>query len=132
MHERVCMKRREDVKVLVVDDEPVLREMIASEFQMRGFETVEAGSGRDGLELVRRQHIDVVVSDIRMPNGDGVSLLKGIKALDDNQTAVFLMSGYSDYSLEQIKALGAEELFPKPCRLDHIIDTVERYLQIAP
>jgi CheY-like chemotaxis protein len=102
--------------ILVVDDEPELRDIISDECRLAGHEVYEAENAEKALLVFQKHKIDLVLSDVRMPGGDGVALLKGIKSQITTQKLprIFMMSGFSDYSEEDLKKLGAEALVNKP------------------
>ena len=66
--------------VLIVDDDPRIRNLLAESLQTLGYETCVAGDGREAMENVRSGGIDCVISDIKMPELDGLTLLHQIKA----------------------------------------------------
>jgi CheY-like chemotaxis protein len=110
--------------ILVVDDEPDLREVIALEFQLAGAETAEAPNGNEAFALLQSRAFDVVVSDIRMPNGDGISLLDRIKLKNVDCPIVLLITGFSDITTDAAYACGAEGLFIKPFDRKEIVRTI--------
>ena len=68
-------------RVLIIDDQPDLREMLALRLQSYGFLVETAENGREGLEKIKKQSPDVVITDIHMPEIDGFTLLKEVKKL---------------------------------------------------
>ena len=76
-------------KILVVDDEPNLTEILEIAFREDGMDVVTSGSGREALGLLRTEEIDVVISDIRMPDLSGVELLREAKQIAPD--TVFIM-----------------------------------------
>ena len=104
--------------ILVVDDEPVLREVLVEELRFEGHQVWEATGGIEGLEIVRNNELDVVISDIRMPKGDGVELLKAIKNINPTKPIVFLITGFTDYQEKVLLDLGAEAVVRKPFSID--------------
>lgn len=66
-------------RLLIVDDELEIREMLSRHFRMLGHQVELAGNGLEALEVLARERIDVVISDIRMPEMDGVALLREIR-----------------------------------------------------
>jgi CheY-like chemotaxis protein len=111
---------KKPISVLVVDDEPVLRELVAFILVDRGFEVWEAESGDAAFELLQGRNFDVVVSDVRMPNGSGIDLLLRINQMERRRPHVFLVSGYSEISLEEARGLGAIDLLNKPVDYDSL------------
>ncbi len=112
--------RDEHLSILVVDDEPVLRELVAFILLDHGFKVSEADSGDSAYLMLRERSFDVVVSDVRMPNGSGVDLLQRINQLRENRPEVFLVSGYSEISPAEAKRLGARDLLSKPVDYDQL------------
>jgi two-component system, NtrC family, response regulator PilR len=100
--------------VLIVDDQPSLREMLEILLNREGYQVTTAGSGPEALELFRKTPFSVVLTDIRMHPMDGLSLLKEIKNLRP-QTEVIMISAYADQE-KAIEAMneGAYDFFPKP------------------
>ncbi|MCE3009770.1 MAG: response regulator [Proteobacteria bacterium] len=115
--------------VLVVDDEPDLREILKDEFAYEGADVSEAKNGKEALELVKSRKFDAVLSDIRMPGGDGVTLAREIKALNSQSPIVFLITGFADLKSFEAYDLGAEGFFTKPFHLEELRESVSRLLQ---
>ena len=78
-----------DASILVVDDEPLLRELISEWLSDEGYRVRTAENGFDALRVLEVEHIAVVVTDIRMPKMDGVALLKTLKNSASHTPAVF-------------------------------------------
>jgi DNA-binding NtrC family response regulator len=116
-------KRLPGVKILVVDDEPDLRDVISSRFTLEGCEVTLAENGQAAIDAMKVKRFDAVVTDIRMPGGNGVELLDAIKELGD-QAAVILISGFTDLEPQDALARGAKALLIKPFDLDDIINAV--------
>jgi len=112
------------ISVLVVDDEPVLRELVAFILIDKGFQVLEAESGDAAFQLICKNDFDVVVSDVRMPNGNGVELLTRISQMTKRKPMVFLVSGYSEISLEEARKLGARDLLNKPVDYDKLCQAI--------
>ncbi|HET9236840.1 MAG TPA: response regulator [Oligoflexus sp.] len=112
------------ISVLVVDDEPVLRELVAFILIDKGFQVLEAESGDAAFQLICKNDFDVVVSDVRMPNGSGVELLTRISSMTKRKPMVFLVSGYSEISLEEARRLGARDLLNKPVDYDKLCQAI--------
>jgi DNA-binding response OmpR family regulator len=101
--------------VLVVDDETAIRYSVCKTLQRVGYQVHEAASGEEALEMLRGQHFDVVLTDIRMPQGiDGVELVRRIKDINPD-TVVVLMTGYPSLTtaVEALR-LGAHDYLIKP------------------
>ncbi len=115
-------------KILVVDDEQDLREILSADFESEGALVEEAKNGKEALGKVKSSAFDVVVSDIRMPGGDGVSLARDIKSLDVLKPVVFLITGFSDIKSWEAYELGAEGLVTKPFHLDALRESIDRVM----
>ena len=115
-------------KLLIVEDEEDLRAPLATEFEGMGCIVYQASNGRDGFEIVKKVHPDAVISDIRMPGGDGVELLQRIKHLNYGVPVVMLITGFSDLSREEAYHLGADAILSKPFDLDAIDAAVIKIL----
>lgn len=112
--------------ILIVDDEPDLREILEDRFQLFKFETKTAGSGNQAWGMIQGNKFDVVLSDIRMPDGTGLELLEKIKKQNANSPAVFLMTGFhKDFSVMDMLNLGADGFFAKPFDATQIRNTIQ-------
>lgn len=115
----------ESKKILIVDDEPDLREMLEFEFEMSGASVSTASNGREAIQLILSESFDLVISDIRMPGGDGVELIK--KMNEENiYTPLVFISGFADIQVDEAYELGASGYFPKPFVLQDIVNKVEQ------
>jgi two-component system capsular synthesis sensor histidine kinase RcsC len=106
--------------VLYVEDEPLLREIITDEFQSLDVNVFSANSGFDAIKILKNETIDVVVTDMRMPDVDGMGLRK-LAALEQKniyQPKVWiLLSAFSNQSPDELMALGFDEVFYKPIKV---------------
>ena len=121
---KVRMGRLTSFKILVVDDEDGIREVLRDELEYAGATVIEANSGNKGFDAFLKHHPDAVISDVRMPDGDGLGLLKRIRLHHPSVPKVFMVSAFSDLTSETAKKLGAEMLFPKPFELEHLVNCV--------
>ncbi len=80
-------------RLLIVDDEPEIRKMLVRHFFFLGYEAEEAENGSEALDILAEKRFDVVISDIRMPKMDGVSLLREIRH-QYPMTRVIMITGY--------------------------------------
>ncbi len=114
--------------ILVVEDEEDLREPIAMELESHGCRVLQAPNGKAGFELAMSEKVDALISDIRMPGGDGIELLRKIRETNFADPAIFLITGQSDLSAADAYSLGAEYILAKPFNLDELTATLERIL----
>ncbi|MBP5265260.1 MAG: response regulator [Lachnospiraceae bacterium] len=105
-------------KVVVIDDEKLVRQGIVLEIDWKnmGCSVVgEAGSGREGLEVIRRIHPDLVVCDIRMPDMDGIEMLRVLREEDKNDVPIVFLTAFSDFKYtQQAIRYGANDYLLKP------------------
>jgi two-component system response regulator HydG len=114
--------------ILVVDDEPDLRAILMATLTMKGFRALSAESGRAALKIIDATSIDVILSDVRMPDGDGLQLLKDVQARKLPIPFIF-MTGYADFSADEARSLGANYFISKPFNIDDIINAVQKVSQ---
>ena len=118
-------------KVLVIDDDADLRRAICRGLRQAGHEPIEAGDGRAGLEAARREPVRLVITDIVMPDQDGIETIMELKGLDPSP-AIIAMSGMSGGGgftpLDDASLLGADAVFRKPFELTELVATAEKLL----
>jgi DNA-binding NtrC family response regulator len=121
------MARRDITRqILVVDDEPTIRTGIAQVLEKRKIQVATAADGREALDFLARQPVGMVFLDIKLPDMDGVDLLKSIRR-EYPETEVIMITGYPAIqgAVECIKH-GALDYLVKPFRLDELEVLVER------
>lgn len=116
------------MSVLVVDDEPVLRELVTYVLQEKGFQVAQAECGDVAFAMVSAQSFDFVLSDVRMPNGNGVELLKRITQMQAPRPHIFLVSAYSEISRDEALKLGACDLLTKPVDYEKLCQAMKACL----
>src|SRR2546421_2327621 len=114
------------VKCLVVDDEPRLRRVLVRLLEGEGFSCAEAGSGGEAVEILQQAPVPLVISDLRMPQMDGVTLLREIIARWPT-TAVIVVTAVAEVeSAVACLQLGALDYVAKPFHLDEVRARVMR------
>jgi two-component system, NtrC family, response regulator HydG len=119
-------------KVLLVDDDPDLQEILQICLQQWGFDVAIASNGNEGAQLADSYHPDIVLSDVMMPDTSGIELLKSLQANDPSRP-VILMTGYStvDMAVEAMKD-GALDFLTKPLdypKLKSLLEAAQRDLK---
>jgi two-component system, NtrC family, response regulator PilR len=118
-------------RVLVVDDEASMRQWLQIALRKDGYEVLTAHNGREALDLLRRpeRRIDLLLSDIRMPDMSGVDVLRQAKAID-RDLVVFMMTAFAstDTAVEAMR-LGATDYFTKPFNVDELRLKVRQQLE---
>jgi CheY-like chemotaxis protein len=104
------------LQILVVDDEPLIRETLGFALAHHGFAVRLAAGGREAVEVFRQHHgaIAVVLLDVRMPGLDGPQTLAELRAIDPRVRCCFMSGHTGDYSAAELLARGAAHVFPKP------------------
>ncbi len=121
-----------NLTVLIVDDEPMIRTLVKREFSNYGCQVIEAENALDAAFILEERKIDVVISDVRMEGGDGDELLKIIgphETRRDKGPVVIMMSGYSVLTSDQAEKYGADALLQKPLSVKLLPAFVSRFLR---
>jgi len=115
-------------RVLVVDDEAVIRQLIVINLELEGFEVHEAVDGLDALEKARTLDPDVVTLDVMMPGLDGITTARRLRADPATSRAriVLISARTRPADLEQGRDAGADEYVIKPFDPDDVVDAVRR------
>ena len=112
-------------RVLLVDDDPDLQEILQICLKQWGYDVAVASNGNEGAQLVDSYHPDIVLSDVMMPDTSGIDLLRILQA-NDASRPVILMTGYStvDMAVEAMKQ-GARDFLTKPLDYPKLNSTLE-------
>jgi DNA-binding response OmpR family regulator len=109
-------------KVLLVEDDESVRQLVRVTLQMNDFEVVEAKDGLEGLLLLEMHHPDAVVLDLMMPDVGGERMLAQLRATPETKrTPVVIITGKPEVAPEVIGLVGRENFFPKPFDPDAVI-----------
>lgn len=113
-------------KLLIIDDERPILEMLDISLTSEGYEVITAESGKEGLKIFAKQGPKLVLTDIKMPGMDGIEVLKRIKVID-NEAEVIVITGHGDMD-SAIAALqqGASDFITKPIRDEVLMLSLER------
>ena len=130
-------------RILVVDDEPGVRDMICDTLRLSGYEPFEANDGFLALKWLRENTVDLVITDINMPNMDGYELLERMRAIGDETPALMLTARGERADVTRGLRLGADDYVTKPfgleelllrvaARLKHLAINKSQVLEIGP
>jgi YesN/AraC family two-component response regulator len=115
-------------KVLVVDDEPIMRELVRQVNNALGYETLQAADGLEGFHVYQNNLPDLVISDVYMPRSDGVQLLKNIRTIDPT-ARIILMTGHAHFRMTEEKPLHRPNGFLlKPFALAELMNMIQAIL----
>lgn len=119
------------IKILSVDDDATIREMIVDILETQNYELISAHNGRAGIELAKEQHPDLIICDVEMPDMDGWGMLEEIRKDQDLQETpfIFLTGLNSMQNLRQGMNLGADDYLTKPFTVDELIKAVKTRLE---
>jgi two-component system, OmpR family, response regulator len=115
-------------KILVIDDEPGIRDLLDTLLSWKGYDVVLADSGQKGLEIFRRAGADVIVLDLKMPGMDGLTVLRQVRSLNPKQPVIILTGAGTLESEQQVRALGVTEYVEKEFSLHLLGDALKRLL----
>ena len=116
--------------ILAVDDSGSLRQMLMFTLKAAGYQVVEAVDGRDGLDKAKQQHFDLVLTDQNMPNMDGLTLIRSLRALPSYARVPILMltTESSDEMKSKGRTAGATGWLVKPFDPNRLTEVVRKVL----
>jgi diguanylate cyclase (GGDEF)-like protein len=121
-------KSGKKTNILIVDDEVGVRDSMNEFIEMAGYQSTMASSAEEAINLLQKNNIQVVITDIMLPGMGGLELTKLIKR--DFNSDVIVMTGYSgDYSYEEAINMGASDFVIKPVRLEELLLRLKRVLK---
>ena len=118
------------IKILVIDDDRMNCELIQSVFTRHGYQVLSATSGVEGLTLFRQQAPRVTILDLRMPEMDGLTVLKEIRAYDPHAPVIILGGGATEEQENQARGLRVTDFIRKGLSLDVLVECVNRVVQL--
>jgi len=117
---------KEYVKILIVDDEPMMRNLLLKILESEGYKITLAASALEALDRLDEDKFDLMLSDVKMPGMNGFELLEEVKK-KWNDMAVIVMTGYGDaFTIKEALLKGADEYLSKPFKSHEVSLIVER------
>jgi DNA-binding NtrC family response regulator len=113
----------------VIDDEPIIHEVLSQLLSSEGYEVVLSSSGEEALEKHASQFYDVTLLDLLMPGLDGIEVLKGIKRIDPEAVIIIITAYASVESAISAMKMGAYDYIQKPFKHDELLLIIERALE---
>lgn len=115
-------------RALAVDDSKTMRDMVSFTLKGAGFEVLEAEDGRIGLDRLIGQKVDLIITDLNMPNMDGISFIKAVRADASHKgTPILILTTESDAGKKQEgRAAGATGWIVKPFSPDKLLQVVRK------
>jgi DNA-binding response OmpR family regulator len=119
--------------ILIVEDDNDLREMLKLSLLQRKYTVIEAGNGKEAISKFKPTLIDLVVTDIIMPDEDGLKVIMKLKEIKPNIRIIAISgggkAGPGNY-LNLARALGADEIFPKPFSVQALLARIDAILEL--
>ena len=110
----------QDTSVLIVDDEPIVRESIRDWLKDAGYQVATAESGEEALEMIEKQDFSVILLDVRLPGQTGITVLKQVKALKPEIKSIIITAYPSAELTAEAMELGAIDYLVKPIAPDDL------------
>lgn len=117
--------------ILVVDDEPLAAQQVSRFLESESIRTTMAGSGSSALSSHQADPADLIVTDLRMPDGDGVELIRNIRAEDTGLPIVVVTGQVLREAEAEALDAGATVLLRKPVDLQELASAVKRHLPVS-
>jgi two-component system alkaline phosphatase synthesis response regulator PhoP len=117
-------------KILVVEDNLDSRNLLHFYLMTKGYSAITAADGAEGIYLAKVEKPDLIVTDLMMPNLDGIELIRQIRS--DPETAdisIVIYTAFGSESAELALEAGANKIFQKPFDLDHLVEFIEQLPQ---
>ena len=114
--------------ILVIDDQLEVRTILVKMLESGGYQAVSASNGEEGLRIYRSGQFDLIITDIIMPEKEGLETIMAIKR-QDKRIKIIAISGFVETPyLESARLLGADRILTKPCSRQRLLDTVHELL----
>ncbi len=125
------MTDNKDKKILVVDDDESLRRIIEYNVSEEGYDVIATDNGLSALEIFKKEEIDLVITDLQMPDMGGIELIKQLRAISPNALVIVITAfGTVDTAVESMK-LGAFEYITKPFNREELKIIVKKALEVS-
>ena len=121
-------------QILLIEDETTFRTVITAALTRMGHTVIEAVDGRTGLALFKAHGADLVITDVMMPDQDGLEVIMEIRR-GKNPTPILAMTGHpgeTELYLKLAKSLGAQRILAKPFRMEEFLDAIDEFVPGRP
>lgn len=119
-------------RVLLIDDEPYVIEILAAELKDRSIDFISAMDGATALALIEKEKPSVIVSDYKMPGLDGIELLRFLRNLQINTPVIWMTGNADDKTMSDAWRLGVYHLFQKPFDPEMVANEISKALSETP
>ena len=120
-------------QILIIDDETQIRLMLKKILEREGFRATVASDGKEGMDLFNNEPADLVITDIIMPEKDGLEVILELKKSYPDVPIIAISGGgknSSSHYLDMAKLLGANAIFEKPIDKEELLNAVKKYLPL--
>jgi DNA-binding response OmpR family regulator len=118
--------RKGAMRLLLIEDDEAVANVIAEAFSSQGHETVIKYSGEDGLAYLTRERPDAVVLDVRLPRLNGAAVLRQIRSTDPTLPVIIMTGLATPGEIAEVRRLGVAEIIEKPLILRHFSEALAR------
>jgi two-component system nitrogen regulation response regulator NtrX len=118
-------------RILVVDDDTAIRDMMRMILEYEGYECLLAGSGQEGLQIIERESPDLVFLDVKMPGLDGLEVLSRVRGTHETLPVVIVSAHGTTTTALEAGRLGAFRFIEKPLSKDYVLDAVREGLELG-
>jgi DNA-binding response OmpR family regulator len=119
-------------RILIIDDEAMIRDLLVNILEREGYETVTASGGKDGIKIHQENPADLIITDLLMPEKDGLETIMELRR-DFKDVKIIAMSGGGKIDpetyLQIAKTMGAIEIITKPFDLRELLKTIQELLE---
>ncbi len=119
------MTEQTNYSILVIDDEPAIRNVFSHFLGRRGHRVVTCGSAKEGVREASAQHFDVIVTDLILPDGTGLDLASDLQGICPSSKVILLTGEPSDETARRADDLHVFKYLAKPIRASALIEVVE-------
>ena len=123
--------KKKDIKILLVDDEPDILEIVGYNLSSEGYQVITADNGADGVKLAKKKRPQLIILDVMMPEMDGIEACSQIRKLPDQEETIitFLTARGEDYSQMAGFDAGADDYITKPIKPKVLVSKVKALLR---
>ena len=114
------------MKALLVDDEKDICDILEFKLNLLGFKCHSAYTGNEAIDLCKETDYDLIISDIRMPEGSGIDLIDFLKTKNTKLPAIIFLTGHTVMTESQLKELGVLEILEKPIDFEKLLSCVKQ------
>ncbi len=118
-------------RMLVVDDEESIRDLLRLVLTGEGYSVVTANGGEEAIEYLEAQRFDLLITDLVMPTVNGVEVLRAARRIDPNYPVIVITGYPSVETVTELVRLGAGDYLTKPFNVDAVVATVAKLLEMG-